>query len=204
MTASETAPRPRLRRDAARTRALLLDAAGTAIAQHGVNVSLDIIAKGAGVSKGGLLHHFPTREELLLAVMRHLLAGFDADVERELESDSQEPGRPGRLVRAYVNAAFADLLDGDRAREKVTLMGMIGNSPAVEEYVRIDDEKWQERLAADGLDPLRAEVITKAADGATGSLLWSRIEPAAYGALQQTLLAMTHETGPLLPAGPTT
>lgn len=193
----ETA-RPRQRRDAARTRARLLEAAGSAIAQHGVNVSLDVIARGAGVSKGGLLHHFPTREELLASVMRHLLAEFDADVERALEAETDEPARPGRLVRAYVNAVFADLIDGDRAREKVTLMGMIGNSPAVEEYVRLDDEQWQARLGADGLDPMRAEVITKAADGATGSLLWSRTDPAAYVELQRTLIAMTETTGPLL------
>ncbi|PWD49557.1 TetR family transcriptional regulator [Serinibacter arcticus] len=186
---------PGPRRDAARTRARLLEAASSAISEHGVNVSLDLIARSAGVSKGGLLHHFPTREELLVAVMRHLLAEFDAAVERELD---KEPEGAGRLVRAYVNAVFADLFDGDRAREKVTLMGMIGSSPGVEEFVRLDDEQWQARLATDGLDPMRAEVVTKAADGATGSLLWSRTDPAAYVDLQRTLVAMTRETGPLL------
>ncbi len=187
---------PGPRRDAARTRARLLEAAGSAISRHGVNVSLDLIAREAGVSKGGLLHHFPTREELLVAVMRHLLAEFDAAVEKALDDADDQPGR---LTRAYVNAVFADLADGDRAREKVTLMGMIGSSPGVEEFVRLDDEQWQARLAQDGLDPMRADVVTKAADGATGSLLWSRTDPAAYDELRLTLLAMSREPGPLLP-----
>lgn len=192
---------PGPRRDAARTRARLLEAAGAAIAQQGVNVSLEVIARGAGVSKGGLLHHFPTREDLLVALMRHLLAEFDVAVERELDAEPDDA--PGRLVRAYVNAVFADLLDGDRAREKVTLMGMIGSSPGVETYVRLDDEAWQGRLAADGLDPMRAEIVTKAADGATASLLWSRTDPATYTGLHQTLLAMTREAGPF-PGAPAT
>lgn len=187
---------PGPRRDAARTRARLLEAAGSAISQHGVNVSLDLIARGAGVSKGGLLHHFPTREELLVAVMRQLLADFDAAVEDALDDADDQPGR---LTRAYVNAVFADLADGDRAREKVTLMGMVGSSPGVEEFVRLDDEQWQARLAQDGLDPMRADVVTKAADGATGSLLWSRTDPAAYDGLRLTLLALSREPGPLLP-----
>ncbi|GMA31069.1 TetR/AcrR family transcriptional regulator [Litorihabitans aurantiacus] len=188
---------PGPRRDAARTRARLLEAAGGAISRQGVNVSLDVIARSAGVSKGGLLHHFPTREELLVAVMRHLLAEFDAAVEHALLAEPE--GEPGRLARAYVAAVFDDLADGERAREKVTLMGMIGSSPGVEEHVRMDDEAWRVRLEDDGLDPVRVQVVTKAADGATGALLWSRTDAGAYDELRRTLIAMTRTTGPLLP-----
>ena len=193
---------PKPQRDAVRTRALLLTAAGRAIATRGASVSLDVIAREAGVSKGGLLHHFPTREDLLLALMQDLLDQFTAAVDRELERERaalspSEPAPAGTLVRAYVRAVFADLEDGDRAREQVTLMGMIGSSPAVTEFVRTDDETWAARLASDGLDPLRAAVITNAADGVTGSLLWSRKEPESYRALQETLITLTYNAGPL-------
>lgn len=193
---------PKPQRDAVRTRALLLAAAGRCIATRGASVSLDVIAREAGVSKGGLLHHFPTREDLLLALMQELLDQFTAAVDRELAVElahvpAGSPAPAGSLVRAYVRAVFADLEDGDRAREQVTLMGMIGASPAVTEFVRSDDEAWSARLADDGLDPLRAAVITNAADGATGSLLWSRKDSASYRELQETLIALTYNAGPL-------
>lgn len=184
-------------RDAERTRAALLTAAARCIADQGVGVSLDSIARAAGVSKGGLLHHFATREELLQALIRHLLTQFNGAVDAELALADDDS--PGSLVRAYVRVVFADLAHGDRTREQMTLLGMLGSAPAVEEFIRADDAAWTRRLLADGLDPMRADVIVKAADGATASLMWSRNPPEHYDALRELLLAMSHDAGPLLP-----
>lgn len=185
---------PGPQRDAERTQRRILEAAARAIATKGVGVSLDTIARGAGVSKGGLMHHFPSRDELLTALMGDLLAQFNEAVTAALDPADDAPGR---LTRAYVRAVFADLENGERAREQITVMGMIGSDPGVTALVQDDDAEWRERILADGLDPLRAEVITKAADGATGSLLWSRQHPRELDALRDALLAMTRVTGPL-------
>jgi AcrR family transcriptional regulator len=58
------------RADAQRNRKRILDVAKQAFARHGANASLDDIAKQVGVGPGTLYRHFPTREELLLAVYR--------------------------------------------------------------------------------------------------------------------------------------
>ena len=62
--------RPKLRLDAQRNRERILEAAKEAFTRGGADTSLDDIAKQAGVGPGTLYRHFPTREELLVAVYR--------------------------------------------------------------------------------------------------------------------------------------
>ncbi|MGY1499701.1 TetR/AcrR family transcriptional regulator [Streptomyces sp. QTS52] len=59
-----------MRADAQKNRDHLLAAAGTAITEQGVDVSLRDIARRADVGLATLLRHFPTREALLDALLR--------------------------------------------------------------------------------------------------------------------------------------
>ncbi|WP_454789580.1 TetR/AcrR family transcriptional regulator [Mycolicibacterium lutetiense] len=70
MSTSVSNPNPRpLRADAARNRHALLTAAADAFARHGVSASLDEVARAAGVGPGTLYRHFPTRDQLVRAVI---------------------------------------------------------------------------------------------------------------------------------------
>jgi AcrR family transcriptional regulator len=60
----------KMRADARRSRAKLLDAATAAFAEHGADAPLDDIARRAGVGIGTLYRHFPTRLDLQAAVFR--------------------------------------------------------------------------------------------------------------------------------------
>ncbi|MFC6084720.1 TetR/AcrR family transcriptional regulator [Sphaerisporangium aureirubrum] len=71
MTATGSRP---LRADARRNRDRLLDAAVRAFSQDGAGVTLDAIAKDAGVGIGTLYRHFPTREALIEEAYRNELA----------------------------------------------------------------------------------------------------------------------------------
>ena len=62
---------PHLRADAVRNRERLLAAAAAAFTEHGAEVPLEEIARGAGVGIGTLYRHFPTRDALVEAVYRH-------------------------------------------------------------------------------------------------------------------------------------
>ena len=64
----------RLRADAERNRARLLDVARAAFASGQEPVTLEQIAKDAGVGIGTLYRHFPTREALVEALYRKELA----------------------------------------------------------------------------------------------------------------------------------
>jgi AcrR family transcriptional regulator len=76
-----------LRADAQRNRDKLIDAAATAFAEHGVEASLEEIARSAGVGIGTLYRHFPTREHLVEVVYSRevelLCAAADELAERE-------------------------------------------------------------------------------------------------------------------------
>jgi AcrR family transcriptional regulator len=60
----------RPRADAQRNRERILEVAKKEFTQSGANASLEEIAKKSGVGPGTLYRHFPTREELLVAVYR--------------------------------------------------------------------------------------------------------------------------------------
>src|SRR6202041_3894004 len=62
----ETDRKPRA--DAQRNRERILEVAKQEFTRSGANASLEEIAKKAGVGPGTLYRHFPTREELLVAV----------------------------------------------------------------------------------------------------------------------------------------
>lgn len=71
-----------MRADARRNYERLLEEAQRAFAEHGVEASLEEIARRAGVGIGTLYRHFPTREALLETLLR---ARFDAQAERARE-----------------------------------------------------------------------------------------------------------------------
>lgn len=80
-TATSARGRP-LRRDAQRTRRRVLDAARGLLAQGGILVSFDEIARAAGVGVGTVYRRFPTRDSLLEALFAEqeedILAGAAA------------------------------------------------------------------------------------------------------------------------------
>ena len=78
-----------LRADAQRNRALLLDAAVRAFSGGGPDVTLEAIAKDAGVGIGTLYRHFPTREALFEAVYRREVQHL-ADLAEQLK-DKPDP-----------------------------------------------------------------------------------------------------------------
>ena len=60
--------RPRV--DKQRNRTHILDVAEQYFTEHGINGSLDAIAKRAGIGAGTLYRHFPTRDALLAALLQ--------------------------------------------------------------------------------------------------------------------------------------
>jgi AcrR family transcriptional regulator len=58
-----------VRADAARNRAALLAAAEAEFAEHGPDASIAGIAHRAGIGKGTVFRHFPTKDDLLAAVV---------------------------------------------------------------------------------------------------------------------------------------
>ncbi len=187
---------PGPQRDAARTRRTLLSTAARVVAEHGAGVSLDLVAREAGVSKGGLLHHFSTREALLLGLVEHLVEEVDAAVARAMDPADTAPGS---FSRAWIRSIYEELSDGHLAHERATLVGILGTFPETVRRIREEGERWSQRLAHDGLDAQRVMLITRACDGATMASLFQRqLGPREVAEERDLLLALTRETGPLV------
>ncbi|MEV7396539.1 helix-turn-helix domain-containing protein [Aeromicrobium sp. NPDC092404] len=80
-TEAHDAPAKPLRADAQRNYDKLVAAAREVFAERGAEGSLDEIAKRAGVGPGTLYRHFPTRDDLIDALMRDWSARVVADSE---------------------------------------------------------------------------------------------------------------------------
>lgn len=89
-----------LRADARRNRDAIVAAAGEAFAEFGTQASLDDIAVRAGVGNATLYRHFPTRDSLLVAVLRYRLAELD-QVARDLDRAAD----PAAALRQWFVAA---------------------------------------------------------------------------------------------------
>ncbi|KUL24932.1 TetR/AcrR family transcriptional regulator [Actinoplanes awajinensis] len=70
---------PPLRADAQRNRARILDAAEAVFAEFGAGASTEEVARRAGVAIGTVFRHFPTKNDLLAAIMKRLLARLVAE-----------------------------------------------------------------------------------------------------------------------------
>lgn len=73
-----------MRADAVRNRAKVLQAAQEQITAHGPEVGMVDIAKAAGVAVGTLYRHFPTKTDLVAAVMAGYVADIAADAQAAL------------------------------------------------------------------------------------------------------------------------
>ncbi|GMU01368.1 TetR/AcrR family transcriptional regulator [Corallococcus caeni] len=70
-----------VRADARRNRARILDAAEAVFAEQGASASTEAVAAHAGVAIGTVFRHFPTKPELLQAVVMHLLDRLITEVD---------------------------------------------------------------------------------------------------------------------------
>ncbi len=93
------APRP-LRRDAERNRVRILASAQVLFAEHGVDVSLDDIARHAGVGIGTVYRRFPDREALIDELLEDKISELEAIAEAALAMDDPWQGLVSFLERS--------------------------------------------------------------------------------------------------------
>ena len=89
----------------AATRARLLDAASACLLEHGyAETTIARIQDAAGLARGTLLHHFPTRADLMVAATVHL-------VEQRMAAFREEADRIGDedRLQAVIDLAWRDL-----------------------------------------------------------------------------------------------
>jgi AcrR family transcriptional regulator len=84
-----------LRRDAARNRDKLIEAAQAAFAEQGLDVPLDVVADRACVGIATLYRRFPTRDALIAAAFEDRMAEYSAAAEKALDDPDPWAGFAG-------------------------------------------------------------------------------------------------------------
>ncbi|MFF8320847.1 TetR/AcrR family transcriptional regulator [Streptomyces bobili] len=140
----------------------ILDAVERLLVKGGVDaVRLDAAAAEAGVSKGGLLHHFPSKLALVQGVVRRLVDRFEAVL----------PGPdapPGAFTRAWLDASIPVAApDEDGAGPSAVPVALLAaaGGPAVLDVLQERYRTWQARLDQDGLPPGVSSLVRMAVDG---------------------------------------
>lgn len=171
------------------TRKRLLDAAEAIVADRGVGaLTLDAVAAAAGVSKGGLLHHYRSKEALLTAIVARLAAEMRTIFDGLVASIPPGPGRAARAAIAWALHSPPEREARD-LRIAAALLAAHAHHPALIDPIRAEHARIRAILAEDGLPPGHALAIQVAADGLFMAKVFSlwQPSPAEIAAIEATL-----------------
>jgi len=181
----------------ARTR--ILDAVERIVLAKGVaGLTLESAAREAGVSKGGLLYHFASKEALLVALIERLAAFIRSEFEKN--RDRQAPG-PGRAARAFLAWAFGegDCSPGDEAHDRAAavFLAAFHHDPALLDPMRAVYAGMKAELLAEGLPMGPALAVLTSSDGLFMANLFGLWRPSETEvvALRATLDALIEGRG---------
>jgi AcrR family transcriptional regulator len=92
----------RTRLSAQQRRQQLLEVAGGLFAEHGFHgLSMEQLADAAGVSKPVLYQHFPSKQELYLALVNGAIAEMESQVRKALDGTRDNRARVEGAIAAY-------------------------------------------------------------------------------------------------------
>lgn len=143
----------------------MLDAAETVVVRQGIaNLTLDAVAAEAGMSKGGLLHHFPSKDRLVEALVTR-----SAESWRTCYTDAyaRTPEGPGRMARALLDHCLSDAESwtGELKRSSSACFAALAQNPSLMQPMRAVYAELHQRVADDGLAPGVGEAVAAAIDG---------------------------------------
>ncbi len=169
---------------ASTTRIEILDAACRVVLNKGVNaLTLDSTALEAGVSKGGLLYHFPSKDSLIAGMIERLINAFERTLERELVKTE------GDWLNAYINISF--ISDPQYNQLSAALFAGIANNPALLKPLQSHFDRWQKKAEESAPSPEVGTLIRLAMDGLWVSDLMGFASPSA--AMRKKLLKVLME-----------
>ncbi len=112
-----------LRADARRNRARILAAATEVFEEHGTSASTEEVARRAGVAIGTVFRHFPTKDDLLAAIMK--------DLQSRLAAEADALAAEGRPTALFT--FFADVVEhAASTRTVVHLLAAAGTDIGVD------------------------------------------------------------------------
>jgi AcrR family transcriptional regulator len=179
------------RRDPQKLRAALINAASTLIAEQGLaRVTVDAVAKAAGVTKGGLFHHFPSKQALIAGVQDSMLAQADATVDAAMAAD---PEPHGSFTRAMLAGVLSDDALSDTVSSRTLCLAMLADPGVQKRWADWVAARVARHAATD--DNIPCAVARLAVDGIWLSSLHGGEPLPVSAAVYEALIAMTRPSG---------
>jgi AcrR family transcriptional regulator len=170
-----------------KTQEKILRAASQVTLDDGIGqLTLEAVASKAGISKGGLLYHFNTKEALIEGMIDYHLSRFETRLEEKLAQHHH-------WLKAYIEAS----LQGDPVEDQmsVSLLAAVVLNPELLNPLRERYQRWQEKFTAHSQGTIAPTAIRLILDGLWISNLLNLAPLSArqIEALHRYLLAMSGE-----------
>lgn len=149
------------KRNSSDTRDKILTAAAKVVLEQGaLRMTLEAVASKAGVSKGGLLYHFPSKDALVEGMIDYMVQGLTERIRIAYEEDELGTNR-GRWLRALTRVNFQS-----KDQELGTgLTAAVLLNPDLLEANRKAYETRQALIEQDGIDVVTTNIIRLVGDG---------------------------------------
>jgi AcrR family transcriptional regulator len=158
------------------TRDELCEAAIRTAGRDGIlSMTLDNVAREAGVSKGGVMYHFPSKDHLVRAMIEHFGAKLEEAMLRRIADDPEPRGRWARALLHMVfpaDEAVPPSSDGGALFQPemvdkfllATLAAAV-NNPGLIEPLRSMAKRMQQRFLAESNGGVDQLLVWLAVDG---------------------------------------
>lgn len=145
------------------SRDAILDAVERVVAERGAaHLTLDAIAAECGLSKGGLIYHFPTKEALLHAMLARFIDGRQEQRRRACDALGRA-GEPPNSLKAEIIATLEP--PGPESRSSANLLAVVANDPSLLDGFREGFQTRFREVTASATDADDAAILFFAALG---------------------------------------
>lgn len=139
----------------------ILNAASKIVAEKGIfHLTIEAVAEEAGISKGGLLHYYKSKEVLVEKMVEHLASNYQAKIASHAAEDEESHGK---WTRAYLDVTFTKGYPNKNMHSGLLAAKAI--NPDLISPIRSAYLDWQKDIEDDGIDPVVATIIRLASDG---------------------------------------
>ena len=183
------------RRTASETRELIFEACSRILRQDGLaDLTLDTVCEEAGLSKGGLLYHFPNKEALIGALFEYHNDIFETRLQELAVAEGDEPGA---WLRAYAKASVEQIVKPDNASLYASLFAAEEKYASAHLLMRQKYVSWQQRVDASRIEPVMATLVRLAVDGLWFAEMHNYAPPdeARRQKIVDVILSLTKEPG---------
>lgn len=143
----------------------LLNAAEAVLAREGIaGLTLDAVAAEAGVSKGGLTHHYSSKDRLVEALVVRMAEMWRRDYAQSVE---RTPPGPARYTLAMIDHSVScpEAMNERFRRATGALFAALVQNPALVAPLRAVYNDMMAQVAQDRLPPGVGEAVATVLDG---------------------------------------